>query len=171
MKIHVQAFTSRDLIVSNWNDSLEDAYSVMRTKGVRHLPVVDDGGYIVGLISDRDMQRAMQVDHSDFHSGYPTRAAFDPQSTVRDFMSWPVEAIEESVLLGEAAKRMLDSKISALLVTSRGDVVGIVTTEDMLRALVAELESSVDRVKQNVEGMVYNSSVGELAQAIANAGI
>jgi CBS domain-containing protein len=162
---------SRDLIVANWTDSLEDAYVVMRTKGVRHLPVVDEHGLIVGIISDRDMQRAMQVEQPDLRSGYPARAEFDPIAIVRDFMSWPIESIDEGTALGAAARRMIHRKISALLVTSQEEVVGIITSEDLLRALVQAYESPVDRVRQSMEGVVANWPVGQIAQKAADAGL
>jgi acetoin utilization protein AcuB len=171
MKTNVQSYTSRNLIVTRWTDSIEDAYLAMRAKGIRHLPVVDDHGLIVGVISDRDMQRAMQVEQPDFTSGYPAKATFDPTSTVRDYMSWPVESVEDRESVTAAAKRMIEKKISALLVTRRSEVIGIITTEDLLRALVLDLETTVDRVRGTVEEFIYGSAVGPITQAVSSAGI
>lgn len=171
MKTTVQAFTSRDLVVTRWTDSVEDAYLAMRAKGIRHLPVVDDHGLIVGLISDRDMQRAMQVEQPDFTSGYPAKASFDPTSTVRDYMSWPVEVIDEKASVNEAARRMIERKISALMVTRHAEVIGILTTEDLLRALMISVETAADRVRGSVEDFLYGSPVGPIAHAVSSAGL
>lgn len=174
MRNSLQTFTSRDVIVTNWMDSLEDAYALMRSKGVRHLPVVDEHGLIVGIISDRDMQRAMQVEQSDFTSGYPARVSFDPQVVVRDFMSWPVETIDEKSSLADAAKLLLHKKISALLVTRGLEVAGIVTSDDLLRALVATADTRVARVRSGFEEIMFRPNapaVGSLAQSVADAGI
>lgn len=168
----LQSYTSRNLIVTNWQDGLGDAYMLMRAHGVRHLPVVDDDGGVVGIISDRDFMRALQIEQADFASGYVPRPEFDANYVVRDFMSWPVAAVDEERPVADAAKLMIDQKISALIVTRKEDeVVGIVTTEDMLRALLDLLEPTSDRVRHSVEEFVYRSPVGRIATALANAGI
>lgn len=167
----VNAHMSRNLVVTGWTDSLNDAYALMREKGVRHLPVVDDEDNIVGLISDRDFMRALQVEQPDFASGHMPKAEFDPNSVVRDFMSWPVEAVDSNRTVGDAARRMIDKKISALMVTRNEDVVGIVTTEDLLRVLINETETLAEKVRDDVEGMVVDSPVGQIAQTLANVGI
>jgi len=171
MRYSISSFSSKDLVVVRWTDRIDEAYALMRQKGFRHLPVADDNGFIVGIISDRDFARAMQIDQADFASGYPSRASFDPQHSVRDFMSWPVESIEESASIIDAARLMLDKKISALLVTARGEVTGIVTTEDMLRALIQTGEGASLRLIDRVEGALLQSPVGQIAHALGNAGI
>ncbi|MCM2283043.1 MAG: CBS domain-containing protein [Bdellovibrionaceae bacterium] len=172
MKISLNDFTSRNLAVVNWLEGLDQAYSLMNKKGIRHLPVADDEGAIVGLISDRDFQRAMWIEQPDFASGRVAQPSFDPNRTVRDFMSWPVTSIDEKRSLEDAALFMLDKKISALLVTKNGDeVVGIITTEDMLRALLAAHESPASRAVAKIEGAIAQSPIGAIAQALGNAGI
>lgn len=172
MKISLQDFTSRNLVVVNWLDSLNHAYAIMSDRGIRHLPVMDDESAIVGIISERDFMRAMTVEQPDFASGYVAQPEFNPSHTVRDFMSWPVANIDERRSIADAALVMLDRKISALLVTRGSDeVVGIVTTEDMLRALLAAAESPAHRALDNVEGALVRSPIGQIAHALGNAGI
>lgn len=164
-------YASRKLVVVSWTDTLEHAYAVMRGHGVRHLPVESNDGNIIGIVSDRDFQRAMQVSQPAFSSGYAPSAAFEPGAVVRDFMSWPVEAIDREQSIGEAARLMLDKKISALLV-SRGDaVVGIVTTDDLLRALLEETEPATQKIKREFESAILRLPVGQVAHQLSNAGI
>ncbi len=172
MKPSLPDLASGDLVVVNWLDSLDRAYALMLDRGVRHLPVADDDGEIVGIVSDRDFFRAMMVDQPDFASGYVARPEFSPMHTVRDFMSWPVTSIDEKRAVADAARLMLDRKISALLVTRGGDeIVGIVTTEDMLRALLNVAESPARRALDGVEAAIARSPVGQIAHALGNAGI
>lgn len=154
--------TTRNLIVTGWKEPLELAYRDMKESRLRHLPVVDDAGFIIGIISDRDFQRAMQTDSM----------SFDADDEVRDYMSWPVRAIDESATVADAARVIIDEKISALLVIRpNGDVVGIVTTEDLLRAFIAPHESTIESLKNEAQVAVYKSRVGEFAHALANVGI
>lgn len=167
----LKSYTSRQLVVASWKSRLEDAYSLMHARGVRHIPVVDDDDNLVGIISDRDFQRAMQVEGSDLFAAPGEKVEFGPATIVRDFMSWPVETIEETQSVAEAARHMIDRKISALIVTRDEEAVGIVTTEDLLRALLDAVEGPGDKLKQNVEELVYRSPIGDIAQRIADIGI
>jgi CBS domain-containing protein len=167
----LKKFTTRHLIVVHWMSSLSVGFELLRRNQIMHLPVVDDGGSIIGIISDRDFQRAMQIDQADFQSGKVPQAEFDPNARIRDFMSWPVQAISEDSSQAEAARLMLDKRISSLVVTRRDQVVGIVTTEDMLRALLEQHESFLGELKEDVRSAFYNSTIGQIATALSNAGI
>lgn len=154
-------FTTHDLTIVHWLERLEPAYGTARARGIRHLPVADDHGAIIGIISDRDFQRAMDSD----------TGAFPLQARVRDFMSWPVQAIDEGSRIADAARMMLDQRISALLVTREQKVVGIVTTEDLLRALLERSESVLSELKEELKSVFYSPTVGQIAQRLADAGI
>jgi CBS domain-containing protein len=171
MRHSVRDLASKNLIAVHWLDSLDRAYALMTTRGIRHLPVSDDDGNIVGLISDRDFQRAMQIDQPQFASGYVAQPTFDQNTAVRDFMSWPVEAISETASVGDAAKLMIDKKISALLVTRGQAVAGILTTEDLLRALLSSTEGKAQRAIESLESAFVRSPVGPIAASLGNAGI
>lgn len=132
---------SPDLITIGWNEPIERAYARMRAKRVRHLPVLDDRGDVAGILSDRDVQRAMisQVDAPTRQPFPDETIEFDPESRVRDYMSWPAEFADQSTDLRAVAERMVSEKISSLLV-SRGDtILGIVTAEDLLKVLIQVL--------------------------------
>lgn len=171
MNRSLKEYTTRDLVVAHWMEKMDRAFHMMMNAHVRHLPVVDEGGAIIGIISDRDFQRALQVDQPDFVSGLPPQAEFDPNARVRDYMSWPVEAISEGRSIADAAKLMIDRKISSLIITRGQAVVGIVTTEDLLRALVGEREGLLKEMKTGLQSAIYNSPIGQIAQTLANVGV
>jgi acetoin utilization protein AcuB len=119
-----------DLVKATLNENLESAYLKMKNNKIRHLPVVDDTNKIVGIISDRDVYRGMQIENGDF----------DPADKVKDFMSWPIKAVTHDTDLRVVIRRMVKEKISAFLVTYEGRVTGIVTSEDLLKLLFELLE-------------------------------
>lgn len=113
--------------------SLSQAYEMMREYHCRHLPVHDGQGRLVGVLSDRDISRAMnqQIDHHEIE------ISFDDDDRVKDFMSWPAVTIGSELSVSEAAKMMVDQKLSALVVIdgNHQSPDGIVTTDDMLRLI------------------------------------
>lgn len=131
----VTRMMSKRLFTVSLSDSLRKAYQMMQERGIRHLPVCDEAGEIVGMLSDRDLQRAMSP-HFEF----------DPKWQAKDFMSWPVKTATESDSIEAITRRMLSEKISAILVVRQmaevGDlqVRGIITTDDLLRYLLKLLD-------------------------------
>ncbi len=162
---------TRDLICIHWSEQLGSAYRLITDKRIRHLPVVDHRGMIVGIISDHDFYRAMHIDQPDFTSGKAPQPEFDPNSRVRDYMSWPIETIDERATIAVAARIMIDKKISSLIVTRATAVIGIVTTEDMLRIIAAEPSPQLETFKDRIREAIYDSPIGTIAQTLANAGI
>ena len=56
--MRVSELMSRELIMVEPHDSVEEAVRLLRTRGVRHLLVMKKGR-LVGIISDRDIKRAL----------------------------------------------------------------------------------------------------------------
>ena len=129
---------STKLVTVNINENMETAHRRMQKRRLRHLPVSDDSGEIVGMLSDRDVQRAMisEVRHEGSGPITSETIAFDPAARVRDYMSWPVLSVSQNADLRQVAERMLAEKVSAFLVKSGDTAVGIVTTDDLLKVLI-----------------------------------
>lgn len=166
-----QIQNAQDLIVINWRDTMSLAYDLMMSRNCRHLPVVDDGGFVVGIISDRDAKKAMIFDQADWLSAKTPQPEFDPNALTRDYMSWPVVTVDDSASLKEAAQLILDHKISALLVLKDDIATGLITTDDLLRSIISPHEESTSEFQDTVEAALYRSPLGPLAQTLANAGI
>ncbi len=113
------------------------AADMMRTRHIRHLPVVDRGGRLVGIVTDRDLRQVM------FDPALRTRAGDLAEAlktvTVRDVMTWAVLSVRPDTPLREAARLMREQKIGALPVVQAGKVVGIVSEMDLLDALARAL--------------------------------
>ncbi len=136
-----------DLVKATLEESLESAYLKMKNKRIRHLPVADDAGKIVGIISNRDVFRGMQSDLRDWHSVQVEGGDFDPADKVKDFMSWPVKTVSYNTDLRVVIDKMIKEKVSAYLVSYDERVLGIVTSEDLLKLLYELLEEKYFEVK------------------------
>lgn len=122
---------------------MEDAFDVMKQHNIRHLPVVDQTGKLVGILSDRDIQRAVKV---RMKNAIEQEILFSSTDKVESFMSWPVETFDENTSIEEITRKMLELKVSSFVVSSPSQYIkGIVTTDDLLKYLL-ELLSTTDEV-------------------------
>lgn len=119
---------------------IQCAFDEMKENGIRHLPVVDHNGALVGMLSDRDVQRAVNI---KMINEIEQEITFNPHHTVEDFMSWPVQTVAESTSMEELTKMMLELKVSAVIVSAPNQYIkGIITTDDLLKYLLELLGTS-----------------------------
>ncbi len=146
---------SKNLITIANDATMKSAYTLMQDKSIRHLPVTDRTGRIIGILSDRDMQRAALRKSNE--TNYDNLQAMDFQDTdkTQEFMSWPVKSVLDSTSVKDIAQQMLREKISAFLVsTSTGTIRGIITTDDMLKLLINLLDKDPNRIKLSLGGLM-----------------
>jgi len=140
MTENVKEIMTKKLITVNLADSVRKAYQIMQDNRIRHLPVVDQCENIVGILSDRDLQRAMKPKKGVSFSDEST-IEFDPKFNAEDFMSWPVKTVSQDTTIYEVTRTMLKEKMSAIVVLGEHcRPRGIVTTDDLLRFLLSLLE-------------------------------
>ncbi len=119
---------------------IQHAYDEMKEQGIRHLPVIDQAGKLVGMLSDRDVQRAINV---KMINEIEQEMTFNPHDTVEDYMSWPVQSVDENISITEITKMMIEFKVSAMVVSGPNQYIkGIITTEDLLKYLLELLGTS-----------------------------
>jgi acetoin utilization protein AcuB len=136
----VRSLMTKKIITIKVNTPIQAAYEDMKEHGIRHLPVVDMSGKLVGIISDRDMLRAANI---RMINEIEQEMTFNPHHTVEDFMSWPVQTVSEKTSVEELAKMMIEQKVSAFVVNGPNQYIkGIITTDDLLQYLIEMLHSS-----------------------------
>ena len=112
-------------------DSLADAQEAMDVLVVRHLPVVDEGDNLLGLVSQRDLLRHSVADQVDMPLNM--QEEMRAKTFVRDIMIDEPESVEPDQNLIEAAELMLEMKYGCLPVTEGRVLVGILTEADFVR--------------------------------------
>jgi acetoin utilization protein AcuB len=131
----VGAVMKRSPVTATDDDELLTAIAHMENTTARHLPVVDGEGRLVGMLSDRDVRgvlgRALRG------AGSPEAAAPMRPTRVAEVMSRSPVALTESATVREAAAALAQHRIGALpIVNAAGQVIGIVSYVDILRACV-----------------------------------
>lgn len=115
-------------------DTALTAFRRMRAGRFRHLPVVQDGDHLVGILTDRDL-RQLQPVHVDEETSENWLHRLE-LITVDDIMTpdpltgWPEMPIEE------AARMLYQAKVGSLPIVAGGTLVGIITDTDIFRAFV-----------------------------------
>jgi CBS-domain-containing membrane protein len=113
------------------------AVDMLQTLDVRHLPVLDEAGELVGMLSDRDL-RALQIPYvfAEEYVGQLRQALDAPVSTV---MSGPVISVDQEDDASQIVALMLEHKIGAVpVIDVEGTLVGIVSYTDVLRTLAID---------------------------------
>jgi acetoin utilization protein AcuB len=124
---------------------LETAVTVMREREIRHLPVVDETGRLIGMITDRDLRGAVLAPVlAEYLSPSAQRrlrrlSADLGNLRVRHAMTWDGVTIGPEASIAQAAAVMFERRFGSLPVVDRGQLVGIVTERDVLKALAATL--------------------------------
>ena len=106
--------------------TVAEARDLLLRNGVRHVPVVDEQGLLVGMISDRDLQAPATFEAS----GAGDSSAF--QSPVRQIMARAPVTTAPEAEPEEVLDLMLEYGVGALpVVTCQGKLVGIVSYDDL----------------------------------------
>jgi CBS domain-containing protein len=126
----VGQFMATDLFTVRPDDIVDFAASLMEWRYVRHVPVEDDSGHLLGLVSHRQLLRLV------------ARGGRDGQTKmVRDIMhSNPLSVAPETTTV-EAIRIMREKRLSCLPVVKDGKLVGLVTEYDLIMVAGRLLES------------------------------
>lgn len=146
---------------------LLEAARRMQVRGFRHLPVVE-GQTLVGILSDRDIKRAMPSDATSLSAGEIGHLL--TCQPVREIMTRTVITTGPMLPIEEAARLMVTEKISALPVTNAGRLVGIITETDVLGIFARAMGVGEPTSRLDVALPPRHTALGELVRLIEEAG-
>ena len=119
-------------------DSIDEARRLMAERGVRHIPIVDDQGHLVGLVSQRDVLAASLSMLANINEA--ERQAFDASTSLQAMMTRAPSVVPETMSLREAALFMQNHQYGCLPVVRQGQLIGIVTDSDFVAVAINLLE-------------------------------
>lgn len=118
--------------------SLPLAETLMKCGKLRHLPVVDDHGALVGIVTHRDLLAAKISRLS--HASEAARSEAEFMVAVSKIMQTDVWTVGPDTLALAALRVLRDHRFGCLPVVEAGRVIGIATESDFLRVLLAALD-------------------------------
>ncbi len=155
METQIKDLMTKTLIAVPMGSPVAAAADIMKSNRIRHLPVVDEMDVIVGIISKRDFTLLENLD----------------EIPVERVMNSPIYYIDQDTPLRSAIFKMLEHKISSLLISDENDdAVGIVTTDDLLGYLVHLLDTN-NKERTPFFSLLDTQTLGEVARQLSLAGI
>jgi CBS domain-containing protein len=145
--VQVSDIMTRELISVAPDESIDAAIDRMLAHHISGLPVIDNAGRLVGILTEGDLLRRPEIDTQRERSNW--RDAFVGKRgtarkyvhthgvRVKDVMTLDPAVVAEDTSLDEVARLMETRDIKRLPVTRQGTVIGIVSRADLIRALVA----------------------------------
>lgn len=138
----VRHLMAQKLVTLFAEQSLPLAEDIMRYRHIRHLPVIEEDGTLVGLISHRDILKA-NVSSLVGVTAQQRQARYDVVK-VREIMTTNVWTVTPDTLAEKAAQLLLEHSFGCLPVVENGKLVGLVTERDFLKLAIAFLEKQHD---------------------------
>lgn len=122
------------------HNSLQDAHNLMREKNIRHIPVIDDDGSLVGMLT----QKVMISEVMRILAKYGPQALErkEKQIVVREIMATDIATITKIQPLSEVAQFFVDNRHGCIpVIDDEQKLQGILTSSDFVR-LAADLLST-----------------------------
>jgi acetoin utilization protein AcuB len=120
---------TRNPVTITGSTTVGQALEIVQKRRLRHLPIVDDRDVLVGIVSEKDLLRA---------SG---------DAPVEEVMTKDVVTVTEYTALEEAARIMVDHRVSSLPVMRNGKLVGLVTETDLFQIFMELLAARAHGVR------------------------
>lgn len=157
-----------DIITLTPDTTVLRAMSIIQQKGIRHLPVVE-GKKVVGMVTNLDIQRVSASDASTL-SVYELNYLLD-KIKVSQFMTKKVFTVDPDEPIEAAAKLIYDHKIGSLPVVKNGELVGLLTSMDILETFIEVLGINEPSVRIQLELENRTGSVADAAKIFKDLGL
>jgi len=157
------------LVTISPKTTLPQATRLAAERRIRHLPVVENGD-LIGIVSDRDLKQAMASPATSLEA-HELNYLLNRLS-VAEIMTQAVITIGPMFPVEEAARLMVQEKISALPVIEDGRLIGIVTETDVLELFVRAMGAGTPSTRLDVLLTDEQpSALPEIVNAIEGAGV
>lgn len=135
-RVPVSTIMSTQLVVLNTTDSLEKAERLFKKHHIRHIPVIQ-AKRIVGMLSLTDLLRISFADGAYEEEDEVETVVYE-MFTIPQVMAKKVRTVTPDTTIKEVAELLSREEFHALPVEENGELVGIVTTTDLIRYLLTQ---------------------------------
>ena len=135
----VSARMVRNVITLSPDDSLRAVVELELQKKIRHFPVVDAAGKLLGIVTDRDLKRALPSPLVPLETDERERIL--DETKVSRIMTRDPVCVGPGTPIAEAVRVLLSKRVTGLPVIENGTLCGIFTAVDALKALLEKLDA------------------------------
>lgn len=135
-KAPISMIMTKDVITLKRNDSLEKAKRLFTQHRIRHIPVVENHS-IIGMLSYSDLLRLSFADITNDSDNDADVMVYN-MFTINQVMKKKIVCVSPSNSIKEVAKALAIKEFHALPVVNNSQLVGIVTTTDLINYLLEQ---------------------------------
>ena len=132
----ISVIMTKHVITLKLTDDLEAAEVKFKKNKIRHIPVMS-GHQIKGMLSYTDLLRISFADAVDENEEYVDSVVYN-LFTIEQVMTKNVVSIPSTTTIKEAAEILAHNEFHALPVVDDGNLIGIVTTTDLIKYLISQ---------------------------------
>ena len=118
------------------SQSIREVVSILAGSAIGAVAVVDDGSHIDGIVSERDIVKAIDASGAD---------ALD--MTAKDLMSCDVLTCDSETLVADVVTMMNEYGVRHMPVVDENTLAGMVSIRDLVEIRIADLEQEVEDLK------------------------
>ncbi len=127
---------TREVIAIDPETTIAEAAELLARHRIRHLPVADKDGILVGIVTDRDVRSAMPSSVATGEEAVRERERVK-QRTVKDIMTRKVVTVSPMNTLEDALLLMQQTKVGGFpVIDAKGKLIGIISIRDLMRAFI-----------------------------------
>ncbi|MCP4349609.1 MAG: CBS domain-containing protein [Desulfobacterales bacterium] len=138
--LQVKDIMTNDVFALHAEQTLAMVRSLMDSKHIRHVPIVDTDNGFIGLLTQRDLLACTVSMLADI--GKEEQDSLDSSISIGNVMRTEVATVNPDTDLREAINVLLENKYSCLPVLSNDKLVGIITEADFLKLTLALLRNT-----------------------------
>ncbi len=154
---------TKNVITIGKDTNILEARDLMQEHHIRHLPVVEPDGVLIGIVTDRDIRSAMP---STLQDELNCDAVDDKlrEITVGRFMTPDPMTIQPAYTIQDALLLIQDKKVGAFpVVDEAGKLKGIISIRDLIRAFINVLNIGEPGM---LLGILVEDKVGQLKRVV-----
>ncbi len=153
----VRHWMTTDVVTINKEASIQEALALMKQGSIRHLPVVDQDGKLLGWVTDADLRGVLI-------------ASMLEELTLEDVMIRKPYTASPDMSLEDAAHLILEKKIGGLPVVDNDKLVGIITTIDILSAFITFMGMFSHSSRLDVKSSASEAPLHEIIRVVKQHG-
>lgn len=128
--MYIHEIMSKNVVKVNHEISALEISKIMVKRGVSSVGIIDNSNKIIGIVTEKDLIREVCA-----------KNILADTLTAAKMMSSPLITISKNSTINDAAKLMVEKKIKHLAIYENNDIIGIVTTSDLINFLRNKIKS------------------------------
>ncbi len=167
--MYVGTVMRTDLTTVAPKTTLVAAQEILERKKINHLLIVDEGNELLGIVSDRDLKKSWASSATTLSKNELIYLL--DQVTVADIMTKKTLTITSATTIERVALLMNQHRINALPVLEDDELVGIITSRDVMRVLLEAVGIETDSSRLTILVKDRIGVISDISQSLRAEGI